>query len=275
VSVSLEHLKAVASDFLATVSSETPDSLVVRFEIVRADGVREIFHLNIVDNGSFPKVSEREPHRLPSRCRDRHIRGDDGWFCLSWNPGEPSEVVDAETARAFWSRLDKFLQAQLTASTLRRWPAQSNARAHGDAAAFQDLAEEIAAQFGPNVLRDVRLRRFKVARAIKPGKVRLELLRDGRRVARVPLRGGLITAKTRCFCDEAAITAAEIGVCRNHAELAPALIRAIDRWHTEHDAFVRKLVASGYRCCGTLGMCEMRSAGAPLSTKPEITGATA
>jgi E2 ubiquitin ligase family protein len=264
VSASLDFLKIVASEFRTTVMSEESDAFVVRFEAIRASGETEVFHLRIVDSGDIPRVYECEPQRLPTRCLDRHILGD-GWFCLSWPPGEASEVRDETTARLFWSRVERFLQCQLAANALRRWPAQSNVRAHGDAAAYQDRAEELAAQFGPVVLQDVRLQRFKVALAAKPGRVRLELLRTGRRVARIHCKGGLVTTMTRCFCDEATANDVAIGACRNHAQIAPDLIRAIYLWHKKHEEFVQGLVASGYRCCGTLDVCEIRNAGAPLN----------
>lgn len=271
MSVVLDHLKAVASEFRATVTAEESDFFTAHIDIIRPGGTIEAFHLRIVDNEAFPKVYECEPRRLPAWCLERHILGD-GWFCMSWNPGEPSAVSDESSARAFWARLDRFLQSQLTASTLGKWPAPSNARAHGgDAASFQQEAEEIAAQFGVNVLRDLRRGDLTVSRVVKPGKDRFELLRQGRRVARVPLKGGLITTLTRCFCDAADSTRAPIGACGDHAKLAPDLIRAIYRWRRKHAEFLRERIAAGRECCGSLEVCELRSAGAPVSMKASVT----
>ncbi|MEO7323227.1 MAG: E2 domain-containing protein [Dokdonella sp.] len=268
MSEALDHLKAVASEFRATVTSENSDSFIVRFEVVRADEAVEVFHLRVVDgtvNEAIPKVFECEPQRLPTFCLERHIVGT-GSFCLSWNPGEPSEVLDAETARAFWSRVDRFLQCQLTASALRKWPAQRNARAHGKAAGYQNIAENLAAQLGPNALRDLRVSKFTVQRVVTRGKVRLELHRDGQRVARIAINGSLISTMTRCLCDESARTRVSIGECHDHAEVVADLIRALYLWRETHSEFIRTIVAGGSHCCGTLDVCEIRRAGAALST---------
>lgn len=260
----LGHLKTVAAEFRATVLVEEPEFFTAQIDVVRPGGTVETFHLRIVDNDPFPKVYECEPRRLPAWCIERHILGD-GWFCMSWNPGEPSAVSDEASARAFWARLDRFLQSQATASTLLKWPAPSNARAHGVAATFQNEAEEIAAQFGVDLLRDLRRGDLTVARVVKPGKVRLELFRHNRRIARVPPNGGLVTTMTRCFCDAAETTRAPIGACGNHANIAPDLIRAIYLWRKEHAEFVRERIAAGRECCGSLEVCELRSAGASIS----------
>jgi hypothetical protein len=270
MSIVLDYLKAVASEFCATVTSEESNFFTAHIDVFRPGGGIEVFDLRIVDNEAFPKVYECEPRRLPAWCLERHILGD-GWFCMSWNPGEPSAVSDEPSARAFWSRLDRFLQSQVTASTLGKWPAPSNARAHGgDAAMFQQRAEEIAAQFGVNLLRDLRRGELTVVRVVKSGKVRLELLRHGRRVARLALKGGLVTTMTRCFCDTANSTRAPIGACGDHAKLAPELIRAIYCWRKEHAEFVRERIVNGRECCGSLEVCELRSAGALVGAKRSI-----
>lgn len=269
MSDALDYLKAVALDFGATVMSEDVDAFTVRFHVVRADAVVEVFHLRIVDSEFIPKVFECEPRRLPTSCIDRHIVGN-GAFCLSWNPGEPSAVTDASSAAKFWSRVDRFLQCQLTASELRQWPARSNARAHAKAATYQHHAEVLAAQLGPNVQRDLQRARLTVQHVAKRGKVKFELLRNGRRVARVTSGGPLVTTMTRCICDESAITGLSIGDCHDHAEVVADLIRTIYLWRRTHGKFVRDLVAAGQRCCGTLDVCEIRNAGALIEpSKPQ------
>lgn len=259
MSDALDHLKAVAREFRATVLSEDANSFDASIEIVRGGGEREVFQLRILDEESVIRVREGDPRRLPVACLERHILSS-GLFCLSYSEAEPSSVTDEQTAKALWIRIDRFLQAQLTANDIRKWAAQSNARAHGDAAQLQLRAETIAEQLGPRLLHDLRLGRLRVQRVDKRGKMRLELLRNGKRIARTGIEGGLVSTKLPCFCDKSERTPCPIGECGNHAVLAPDLIRDIYVWRKLHALFVVKLVASGYRCCGTLDVCEVRDA---------------
>lgn len=263
---SISYLKAVAHEFRATVTSESENAFCAAIEIIRGGGETETFHLRFVEAGDQIDVFESDPRRLPAACLERHIQSD-GSFCLNYADAEPSKVHDLESARRFWSRVDRYLRVQLTAGELRRWPAQSNARAHGLAAEPQARAERIAAQLGDGVLQDLRLGRLSVQRVEKRGKgSRLELWRSGKRIARIDARGSLISTKVPCFCDSTSAVAHPIEVCANHAVLAHDLIKLMQSWKVNHDRYVQLLVEAGYRCCQSLDQCEVRRAIAALET---------
>jgi hypothetical protein len=69
MSIVLDHLKAVASEFSATVTAEESDFFTAYIDVVRPGGTIEAFHLRIVGNEAFPKVCECDGHMGVGRSR--------------------------------------------------------------------------------------------------------------------------------------------------------------------------------------------------------------
>lgn len=261
MNLSQRMLADTAAEFRAAIVGHVRDSLDVDLTIVRPSGALHEFKLQVRFPGSkpVPVVCEREPRQLPAVCVERHINAD-GSFCLNWDPGDPGHVTDLRTARLFWSWLSQFLELQLTAQSIRRWPGARYARAHGDAAAPQAIAEHIARAFGSQAHGDLFEGVFRTRESGKGATATLDLYRAEILVARVHrVSGFLINPEAICLCDSGRAARTPISRCTDHRYQIPRLANAIQQWHQKDAAMVRCIRDAGIPCCDTLDYCELRN----------------
>jgi len=264
VTTSLQFLKRVAPAFGAVIDKDGETEFEFHLVIPRASGRADLFNLRAQDFGAGPLVSEVPPYHLPRECAERHIN-QGGSFCLGWTATGTRAIVDDAEAHAFWVDLDRFLQYQLAASKTRRWPDPQNARAHGNAATFQDEAERLAGQLGPSILSDVKRGNVTVRIDRRWRQEHWELLRHSEKIARMRKDAKTLSAlRAPCPCDTSRVTPIEVGSCGNHAELLARLTSSIHQWRTLHARFVFQPLADGKQCCGTMDHCELRA----RQTKP-------
>jgi len=250
----------VAPEFGATLAMEG-DKATATIILTFPSGKQQTFELSLYALDSRVAVRESQPGQtLPAFCPDRHINSD-GTFCLGWGPQDPSTITDETSARAWWSALVRYLEAQVTASKRRRWPGSENDRAHGEAAEYQDIVESAARVLGPGFERDLRNGDFSVRSDQRRRNPRLELYRSNKLVARVSLTSKhLVTDRIPCPCD--APVAPRIAACADHAQALEAFTRAKYQQHQEEKRYLAQMVAQGKQCCGTLQACGLRDASA-------------
>ncbi|HEX7115625.1 MAG TPA: E2 domain-associated cysteine-rich protein [Steroidobacter sp.] len=234
----------------------------VTLPLIRPSGAIVSYHLELREVARSTVWAREQPHarRLPAHCPERHINRD-GWFCMYWQEGEEEAwtINDADAAADWWILLTKYLNRQETVGVLRRWVGE--ARAHGDAARHQRIAEQIAARFGPTFVQDLRESRLRIVRRQRHGRDLLELSRGGTVIARVSATSsGRIPADLPCPCDEAG-SARPIGQCNSHRDDLKKLMLAIHRWHEAERTFYEQLLAKRVRCCGTMLECPLRCGG--------------
>jgi hypothetical protein len=261
LNVESEHpLKALATlseDYSATLEFLSDNEAAVDITITMPGDRLQHYLLLLKANGDLVSAQERAPNRLPLHCVERHINHD-GTFCLAWQGDGATGVTDIQSARAWWTRLVRFLHLQETASKLRRWPAPANARAHGDAAIFQAEAERLALVLGQQFALSLRNRELSVEHDQRKFNARVGLYREGKRIARIFLKTKeLVTLAPPCPCDGSKAVPTPIGTCGNHAQSLAAFILAHYRWMTFEKQFIEDLIAGGARCCGTLSSCPL------------------
>lgn len=97
-----------------------------------------------VDAFGSLRVGEDVPGtRLPKRCAERHIRGDQT-FCLGLNA---LPITDPDEAAVWWLRLGQYLHLQSIADSNGFWPV-GHSRDHGDAGKSHDQAINLATKLG-------------------------------------------------------------------------------------------------------------------------------
>jgi hypothetical protein len=241
-------LAAAAPDIGATVVQRRGGRLTVSLPVQRMSRT-QIFVLEVDAQTADAEVREATPTHLPSFCPERHINKD-GWFCLAFDEAEQLLVLDSQAAEAWWARTWKFLNLQLSAERLRKWPNQA-AWAHGDAAPHQRRAEACARALGlEEVLAEGAL------------KVRSRgdfdaLLVRGRKQYSVWRRAGrAATQRQPCLCG----SGLTLSDCADHAARAADLPRALTAWRREGEAFWR--ACKGRPCCRTIDGCPLRNASA-------------
>lgn len=241
-----------------SIAAGAANTLEVRLDVPLASGESRPFNLRVECAGSQVYVFEREPRSLPEFCVERHINSG-GSFCLGWSQHGPVQIRDETAAVEFWAKLVRFLEHQIAASKLGRWPGAEHARAHGEAAEPQERAEMAAQALGPKVHRDLLHGDLLVRAVTKGRKRRLELWRRGRRVARVHAStGALVSLNLPCICDRTTHQRVPVGSCGDHAKQVAALIRnAHERRRLERE-YVEHLRGAKTACCGTLKKCGLR-----------------
>lgn len=255
----LHLVLATAPQFGAVaIVADSVNTLDVRLDVPLASGAAHPFHLRVECTGFQVRVFEREPRLLPEFCIERHIN-DGGSFCLGWSQDGPLQIRDEAAAVEFWSQLVRFLEHQIAASKLGRWPGTEHARAHGEAAEPQERAEVAARALGPKVHRDFLHGDLLIRAVTKGRKRRLELWRRGRRVARVHAStGALVSLNLPCICDRSAHQRVPIGSCGDHAKQVAALVsNAHERRRLERE-YIEHLRGAKKACCGTLKKCGLR-----------------
>ncbi|MGH8050724.1 MAG: E2 domain-containing protein [Arenimonas sp.] len=255
----LRALAALSEEYSATLELLSDNEAAVDITITMPGDRLQQYLLLFKANGDRVSAEERAPNRLPIHCVERHINHD-STFCLAWQGDCATSVTDIESARAWWTRLVRFLHLQEAASKLRRWPAPANARAHGDAAIFQAEAERLALVLGQQFALSLRNGKLSVDHDQRKFNPRVELYRENKRIARIFLKTmDLVTLATPCPCDDSMAVPTPIGACGNHAQSLAAFILAQYRWMTLEKQFIEDLITSGTRCCGTLTACPLPS----------------
>lgn len=228
---------------------------------VRPSGASGSYQLELQEmRDDHVRVREApQARRLPARCPERHINAE-GWFCLYWQEGEGEgrPVKDADSAADWWTLLNSYLIRQETVSTLRHWVGE--ARAHGDAARHQRVAERIAATFGAKFAQHLRDAALRVARRQRHGRALFQLSRGDALIARLSTSStGQIAPDVVCPCDDAAASARPIGACGSHRSDLKEFILALHQWHQAERRFYEYLRAARVRCCGTMRDCPLRA----------------
>jgi hypothetical protein len=242
----------------ASVLGSAGDTLFVVVRLRRTSGKIVPYRLRIEADSPEPRVREETPERLPTLCPNRHINIG-GYFCLSFPSEDPLPVWDADSARAWWARLLKFLNLQETATALRRWPT-TREWAHGDAARHQGRAELCAAALGPKLTEALDRRRLTARRS---GSVFFQVLNGKTRLYSVWSKEHRVaTLRQACFCG----SGLPIVACGDHAKRAAELPFALLAWSKAEEEFW--CYARGQTCCGTLRDCPLRGPG-PLSAANE------
>lgn len=214
--------------------------------------------IQIATEDTWVTARELLPARLPAFCPERHINSNSS-FCLFWAEEEPLEIVSAEAASTWWSKLLVFLRRQETAAKLGRWPGQEDVRAHGPVAArHQAAAERLAAELGPNFAGTHRAGRLTVSRHRHLGRSRLRLRLDGRRfisIADQPWR--LMTLRAGCKCDEAQRRPRTLRSCGNHAAVLAEFVLALHGQAEAEKRFYDEIRAANLTCCCTIEDCPL------------------
>lgn len=223
-------------------------------------GKEDVFILDVRVDNFRVSVSEASPRRLPSACPDRHINLD-GTFCLGWGQDDLKIVSDSVSAQKWWATIVRFLGYQINANRRGIWPGSENDRAHGDAAEPQEIAERMASSFGPRFTKDLLHGRIRVLFDDREPNPKLELLRHGKRIARVFWRTkSLVTDRVRCPCDSSAVVAMPIAECQDHARKLEIFTVALYEWRERENLFFQERIKKGHMCCGTLQSCRLRDA---------------
>jgi hypothetical protein len=114
-------IAACLPDFGATELDRGAGSIRVSLPVPLSDGRQPIFVLDVTVTGTAASAREAVPIHLPSFCPDRHINHN-GSFCLFWRAVDDIEITGPGAARVWLETLVRFLQLQLRAARLRRWP---------------------------------------------------------------------------------------------------------------------------------------------------------
>ncbi len=123
-------------------SSKEPRAIHAEVAIDRADDRAVSFALEIVEIRGTVVVRESSTRLLPAYCPERHINAGGG-FCLGFD--EPFlRPTSAERGREWWMRVRGYLEHQLDAALLRRWPGGVEWK-HGAAAEWQKRLERACA----------------------------------------------------------------------------------------------------------------------------------
>ncbi|WP_426409457.1 E2 domain-containing protein [Bradyrhizobium ganzhouense] len=218
------------------------------------------YRLRIEQVGTTAIAREAEPALLPACCPERHINRD-GSFCLYWHEVEELAITDEEGGSLWMGKLLTFLRRQRIAASQRRWPAKSEARAHGaPAARQQSIAERAASDLGEKFKKLLDASRLTTVRKSVGGERRIRLMQDGRRLVTVAENGPrLMTKRARCKCDAAARLRLPISGCSGHEAALTDLTLALHRWEREEAKFYAAHTAKGTKCCGTMDDCPLRT----------------
>jgi hypothetical protein len=221
------------------------------------DGSSTVYQLLVTAKEQFLTVKERVPEFLPAFCPQRHINYS-GSFCLGWGLDEDLSVTCRESARAWWSRLHRFLGLQVRAANKKVWPGEE--WAHGSTAAiFQQSAEQAASKLGPIFINALKQGRLNVVRKNKGGSrgPLLQLFMEQRHLCSV--WGGLkMVANKRqsCICAPVPFKRnRRMRSCNDHADLIKILVLSIH----EQEIAVKEFwnLFEGQTCCGTMKNCPL------------------
>lgn len=225
-------LAGLASDFNATILSQSTHDFVFRLPLPRADGFVRTYEISARSRSSVVSAKETAPTFLPSFCPERHINLD-ATFCMNW------QERDEERAHR-----------------LRRWPSTKQ-RAHGDAAKYQQEALVAAEQLGADFSRDIEQGRIRVAFRRIGGFPVLRIFRGNvwTYSVRLDLRR-VINLRQRCICARGGEPRPRVlRSCGAHAKAAADLAIAIHEQEKAEKAFWEGM--RGKPCCRTMKYCPL------------------
>jgi hypothetical protein len=257
VTLALDLLGASAPNFGITLLSRDAD--VATFDVPAAgpSGRTRVFRITV--SGAAASSAREVADALPDFCPERHINRD-GSFCLGWGHDAAPQVMDAESAEAWWGLVLEFLRLQMRAERARRWTGPQ--WAHGSAAVHQAAAEKGAAALGHDVLDDLRQRRIRVSSARSRGV-------SGAAMLRVTRRGELwfsvwvdkqrvVNKQQPCVCDKGSIRRhRRLRSCGDHAQQAYVLAASLLLWDQAEKRFWE--ACKDAQCCGTMADCPLRA----------------
>lgn len=205
-------------------SSDEPREIRADVVIDRADDRAVSFSLVVADVRGSVVVRESAPRLLPAYCPERHINAGGG-FCLGFD--EPFlRPTSAARGREWWLRVRGYLEQQLDAALLRRWPGGVEWK-HGAAAEWQKRLERECAD-------DVAL---------------LASVRAHARRSRAPL-----TRDDPCPCGSTR------SVLRCHGVRVTRLL-ALARGEQAAERAFWAGTKGGVACCGTMNGCFLNGEG--------------
>lgn len=225
------------------------DTFTVLLHLRRVDGKFTPYHLLIDATKSRVRIREKEPDLLPAWCPDLHIN-DGGWFCLGYGDDAPDPVMTPEMADRWWGIVVSVLRLQERARALKRWP-NGNAWAHGGAAGFQAIAEEMANAISAEFWAALRNGRFTVRKHRKrsvrvlAGTDRLYSVWDGDKPQ-------VVNLMRPCLCG----SGTPIKKCGKHAHAAATLAMALAGMQRATAAFWKHF--KDQPCCGKSTTCPLQ-----------------
>lgn len=257
MTLATELLQAVAPSLNIALVKRDVDAATFDVPVDAPSGRQQVFRVR-TDARRVPSAREVDGV-LPSFCPQRHINPD-GSFCLGWGEDAAPEVVDEQTAEAWWGRVLAFLRLQMRAKKARKWTGPE--WAHGSAAVYQLAAERAAAGLGEDVLDDLRARRICVEwlrRRTPIGGRILKVTRRGRDWYLVWERANRVVNKQQpCACSRGSIRHhRRLRNCGDHAQHAYDLAKALLLWSEAEKQFWETF--KGAQCCGTIEDCPLRS----------------
>jgi hypothetical protein len=252
-------IAALLPDFGATELHRGAGLIRISLPVPLSDGRQPVFVLDVGISGGAISVRETVPAHLPSFCPDRHINND-GTLCLFWRAVDGIEVVSPETARDWLETLVRFLQFQLRAARLRRWP-DGRGRAHGAAAFYQHRAEAAAARLGEPFATDMVGGRLGTRRTASSAEgTAIRVMKEGRRLFSVWERSRrVVNLRQPCLCPAGSDSRPVIlRSCGSHAAAAADLAMELNEMAAAEQEFWKSM--KGSPCCGTMADCPLAGA---------------
>lgn len=257
MTLAVDLLVAVAPQFNISLVSRDGRSATFNVPVAAPSGRQQIFRVRAsVEDGT---VAREVGGVLPAFCPQRHINRD-GSFCLGWGGDAAPDVVDGDSAEAWWGHVLAFLRLQMRAARARMWTGPE--WAHGSAAKYQMAAEQAAKTLGDDILDDLRLRRLQVIWATRRtplgGRI-LKVKRRGREWFSVWESARRVVNKQQpCVCAAGSVQHHHrLRNCGNHAQQAYDLARSLLLWAEAEVQFWD--AHRGAQCCGTMDNCPLRA----------------
>ena len=226
------------------------DTFTILVRLRRVDSKIVLYRLLIDATKLDVLVREKKPEHLPIWCPDLHIN-DGGWFCLGYGADAPDPVSTPEAADRWWGILVSFLRLQERARGLKRWP-NNNAWAHGGAAGFQAIAEEMANAISPELWSALRNGQITARKdnkrsvRVMAGPERLYSVWDGEKPQ-------VVNLKRPCLCG----SGTPLKKCGKHARAAATLAAALAGMERATVAFWKHF--DDQPCCGRSTTCPLQN----------------
>jgi hypothetical protein len=255
--ISLQFIRdaAIGEFNFSCVSSST--KLLIDFVVLRNDGQKIVFNIEVFDEAGKLGVKESTPCILPEFCPNRHINKG-GTFCLGWNDTESDDICDKSSAQLWLSKVHRFLELQLRAQNKKKWVGEKE-WAHGKAAQYQHQVECLLKELNSTYLQS----------AYDSGELSVELVTGSRRerLFRLKSKGthiytAWISTKTTsgrnrtCLCGcSIKRKRHKLRKCSVHAKVLYELIQSLWNMFEEDERFWRFF--HGSLCCKTLEKCRL------------------
>lgn len=230
---------------------------VIDLKITRSDAHRVVYRLLLIAKDHVVSAQELTPEKLPTFCPQLHINSN-GTFCLGWEGEINTQITDKESAQRWWLRLHNFLRLQQRATKLKAWP--SKQWAHGQAAIYQQKAEQIAKLLGQDFVEDIENSSFQthILKRTHKHMPLLGLYRKNHLTYVVSINNQKVLNKQQaCICMHGDIKRhRRLKSCSNHAELGAAFAISLYEWQKKEQEFWESF--KGHKCCGLMSGCQLR-----------------